>query len=250
MKSPSSDRFGDWFAALERRQREMLGFAEIRRALQALSSLYVERRGRLAAGSALNGRGKRAAFALYYGPLHFLTMREIVRALGATQPRPSRILDLGCGTGVAGAAWATEARNVAVEGIERNGWAVDEARWTLARLGIPGTVRRGDLLQAHLPPPGGVIVAAFTLNELPEPEREMLLSRLAQAGRSGRRVLIVEPIARRVTPWWERWRARFVEGGGRADSWRFRVELPPTLALLDKAAGLDHRELTARSLFL
>jgi hypothetical protein len=27
------------------------------------------------------------------------------------------------------------------------------------------------------------------------------------------------------------------------------VELPPLLQLLDKAAGLDHRELTARSLY-
>jgi hypothetical protein len=28
------------------------------------------------------------------------------------------------------------------------------------------------------------------------------------------------------------------------------VELPPLLRLLDKAAGLDHRELTARSIYV
>jgi hypothetical protein len=38
--------------------------------------------------------------------------------------------------------------------------------------------------------------------------------------------------------------------GGRADEWRFRAELPPIVAKLDRAAGLDHRELTARSLWI
>jgi len=250
MKTPSNEAFDAWLAALERRQREALSFAEVRRGLQALSSLYVERRGRLATGSALEGRGKRAAFALYYGPLHFLTVREIVRGLGAAQPAPARILDLGCGTGAAGAAWATEAAGVRVDGIDCSGWAVEEARWTLSRLGIQGTARKGDLRLARLPPAGGAVLAAFTLNELPEADREALLGRLIEAARSRRRVLVVEPIARRLAPWWERWAAACAEAGGRADAWRFRVELPRSLALLDKAAGLDHRELTARSLYL
>jgi hypothetical protein len=38
--------------------------------------------------------------------------------------------------------------------------------------------------------------------------------------------------------------------GGREDTWRFPVTLPEPLALLDRAAGLDHRELTGRSLWL
>jgi len=38
--------------------------------------------------------------------------------------------------------------------------------------------------------------------------------------------------------------------GGRADEWRFRIELPAIVAKLDRAAKLDHRELTARSLWL
>jgi hypothetical protein len=45
---------------------------ELGRALRALSSCYIERRGKLGDGHALEGRGKRAAFALYYAPLHFL----------------------------------------------------------------------------------------------------------------------------------------------------------------------------------
>jgi hypothetical protein len=68
--------------------------------LQALSSLYVERRDRSERGAALRRAGKRAAFALFYGPLHFLIVREIVRALSPPTPA-STIVDLGCGTGAA-----------------------------------------------------------------------------------------------------------------------------------------------------
>ena len=79
----SADPFAAWMDALEKRHLKDLTFPEVRRALQALSSLYVERRDRLGQGSALEGAGKRAAFALFYGPLHFLLVRAIVRALGA-----------------------------------------------------------------------------------------------------------------------------------------------------------------------
>jgi hypothetical protein len=41
-----------------------------------------------------------------------------------------------------------------------------------------------------------------------------------------------------------------VAAGGRADEWRFRVPLPDVVARLDRAAGLDHRELTCRSLWI
>jgi len=41
--------FDRWFAALWARHTRVLTFQEIRRALQALSSLYVERREKLAA---------------------------------------------------------------------------------------------------------------------------------------------------------------------------------------------------------
>ena len=58
--------------------------------LRALSSTYVERRGRLGDGAALSGAGKRAAFALFYGPLHYLLIREIVRALPDARRRSRR----------------------------------------------------------------------------------------------------------------------------------------------------------------
>ena len=63
-------------------------------------------------------------------------------------------------------------------------------------------------------------------------------------------MLIVEPISRLVAPYWDSWASSFAAAGGRADEWRFHVELPPIVAKLDRASGLDHRELTGRSLWL
>jgi hypothetical protein len=63
-------------------------------------------------------------------------------------------------------------------------------------------------------------------------------------------VLVVEPLARSAAPWWAGWQHAFAGAGGRADEWRFRIELPEIVAKLDRAAGLDHRELTARSLWI
>jgi hypothetical protein len=244
------DPFPGFFAALEERHLAERSFAEVRRGLQALSSLYVERRDRLATGAALDGTGKRAAFALFYGPLHFLTLREIVRALDARRLRWPLLLDLGCGTGAAGAAWALELPRAELLGVERNGWAAGEARFTHARLGLRGRIVRGELSRFEPPARCGGVLLAYTVNELDEAGRERWLPRLLQAASDGAAILVVEPLARRALHWWDAWTAAFEARGGRQDEWRFRVPLLPRLALLDRAAGLDHRELTARSLFL
>lgn len=246
-----TDPFPAWVEALEARHTASLTFTEVRKALQALSSVYVGRGARLAGGEALGSAGKRAAFALFYGPLHFLLVREIVRATGAARPAPETIADLGCGTGVAGAAWALEAGGrAAVEGVDRNGWTVEEARFTFARLGVRGRAVRGDLAAARLPGRRGAVVLALAANELADGARDALFARLLDAHRAGASVLVVEPIARGVAPWWPRWAETVTLAGGRVDEWRFRTPLPPRLALLDRAAGLDHRELTARSSYL
>jgi SAM-dependent methyltransferase len=245
------DRFGPWFQALETRHLSRLTFGEVRRGLQALSSLYVERRGRLGAGEALDGSGKRAAFALFYGPLHFLLVRDIVRALEAGATAPHVIVDLGCGTGAAGAAWAIEGGGgCRVAGIDRSGWAIEEARWNYRVLGLRGTAVRGDVMGALLPGRGGAILASFTLNEIEKEARAALRDRLLCAGRLGAAVLVVEPIARRPIPWWEEWSTAFRDAGGRDDEWRFAPDLPERLRLFDRAARLDHALLTGRSLFL
>jgi hypothetical protein len=225
-----------------------LRMPEVTRALRAVSSAYVQRRGR-AIGATLDGAGKRAAFALFYAPLHFLITDFVVRDLGAHMPAPRTILDIGCGTGAAGAAWSVESDGVPVTGTDRHPWAIEEARWTYRHFGLNGRTRLADV--TRLPPlrPGTAVVAAFVLNELPERQRERFEQQLIEAAGRGVRILVIEPIARSITPWWERSAARFIHAGGRADEWRFPIDLPPQLRQLDKAAGLDHRELTARSLY-
>ena len=240
-----------WLAALDERHLASLTPSEVARALRALSSCYVERRGKLERGGALDSAGKRAAFALFYAPLHFFVTREIVRSLSHPAGGLERLIDLGCGTGSAGAAWTLESRIAQVTGFDRHPWAVAEANWTYRQFGIAGHAIRNDITRVTLRGgPGAGILAAYAVNELTDDARAGLLPRLMAAHRSGTRVLIVEPIARRLARWWAPWEGAVVAVGGRADEWRFRVELPPRQRALAKAAGLDPRELTARSLFL
>ena len=128
-----------WLTALEQRHLANLTRSELTRALRALSSCYVERRDKLDSGAALEGAGKRAAFALFYGPLHFLTISEVLKALNTTGGPPRTIHDLGCGTGVGGAAWALACDGApTIDGIDRNAWAVSEANWTYRELALRG----------------------------------------------------------------------------------------------------------------
>ena len=242
--------FEKWIEALERRHLSDLNFSEVRRAVQALSSLYVERRTAINRGSAFGGAGKRAAFALYFSPLHFLLVREIVRALQARIPENAAILDLGCGTGVAGAAWALESKShPQVIGIDRNSWALQECRWTYERLGIRGSTKRSEIATV-LVPANTAVIAAFTINELDSAVRDRFCREFMKIARNGAPVLIVEPIARRLTSWWDEWSREWKPLGRRDDVWRFRVDLPEGLAMMDNAAGLNHKELTGRSLWL
>jgi hypothetical protein len=240
-----------WLAALEERHLANLSFSEVSRGLRALSARYVQRRDRLTSGVVFDGAGKRAAFAMFYGPLHFLTIAEIVGRLPARTNPEHVLLDLGCGTGVGSAAWALAAdRPPRIAGIELHPWAAAEAGWTWRTLGLAGRTLRGDIVRTRWPRAPRTILAAFTLNELPDDVRARTGDLLAEAAAAGDAILIVEPIAGAVAPWWNRWCERFARFGGRADTWRFRAVLPEIVARLDRAAGLDHRELTARSLYV
>jgi hypothetical protein len=215
----------------------------------------VERRARLARGGALETAGKRAAFALFYAPLHFLVTREIVRTLPGASAPFTHLLDLGCGSGAAGAAWVTTAarsgQNMRLTGIDRHPWAVAEAKWTYQQMGLNGRAIRGDVGRAAIE--GGVsrrILAAYTVNELSEESRRALLPQLLSAHAAGAPVLIIEPIARRMSGWWDDWERAFLDARGRADEWRFNVPLPQRQHDLARAAGLNPRELTARTLWL
>jgi hypothetical protein len=247
---PGDERVASWLQSLEERHLADLTLSETARALRALSSCYVERRARLVRGGALDSAGKRAAFALFYAPLHFLVTREILRALDESR-RTSRLLDLGCGTGAAGAAWALESGNATIQAVDRHPWAVAEANWTYHALALSGHASQGDLDKTAIRGGSGdAIVAAYTVNELPDTTRDALLPRLLDAHARGAGVLIVEPIARRMAGWWGGWERAFKAAGGRADEWRFTTPLPDRQRQLGRAAGLDPRELTARSLHL
>ncbi len=242
--------FENWLSALEAKHFADLTFPEVARALRALSSTYVERRGRLTTGAALSGAGKRAAFALFYGPLHYLLVREITLAIGFRPARLTTLLDLGCGTGAAGAAWAqTLPKLPAIVGVDVNSWALSEASRTYRAFGVAARTRLGDIATTAWPASPAALLAAFTLNELGDAPRETVLQRLVERGERGDIVLVVEPVAGFVAPWWNRWRDVFEAAGGRAADWRFPIELPAIVAKLDRAAGLDHRTLTGRSLW-
>jgi hypothetical protein len=245
------DVVDQWLRALEERQLADLTFQEVSRALRALSSTYVERRRRLAEGAALAGAGKRAAFALFYAPLHFLIVRRIITSIPDAASGPALLVDLGCGTGAAGAGWAMARRSIArVIAVDRHPWALGEAAWTYRHFRMNADIRRADVATMRLPRERAAVLAAFALNELADAARQHTLSALLEHAARGSQVLVVEPLAKGAAPWWNEWRREFERADGRADEWRFPADLPPLVAKLDRAAGLDHRQLTARSLWI
>ena len=242
--------FHGFLQQLEERHLADLRFSEVTRALRALSSAYVERRETALAGKkALDGAGKRAAFALYYGPLHFLLVQHIVRETGIT-PRPGTVVDLGCGTGVAGAALAISVTPpLRVLGFDTHPWALDEARFTYQSFGLSHDVRRAHAAKARFPADTSAIVAAFVVNELNDQDRAALLDSIIRLkADAAKTILIVEPISLRISPWWDAWAETFTKRGGRADTWKIRIDLPPLVKRLAKASGLHPDSLTARSL--
>jgi hypothetical protein len=222
----------------------------VSRALRALSSAYVERRERIADGAALSGRGKRAAFALFYGPLHYLLVSHIVQSLPRAIDHQRTLVDLGCGTGASGAAWGSSfAARPFVLGLDRNAWALGEAAMTYQSFGLAARTRKSNLATTRLPNERAALLAAFTLNEMPDGVRDAMLGQLMARVQQGDTLLIVEPLAGNAARWWKRWEREIESAGGRADQWRVRAELPPIIVKLDRAAGLDHREITGRSLW-
>ncbi len=248
---PTLLNFQLFLDALEARHFADLRFSEVTRALRALSSAYVERReSALTQHRALDGAGKRAAFALYYGPIHFVLVQKVLGELGSPKS-PGLVMDLGCGTGVAGAAVAVSMSSPArVVGFDTHPWALDEARFTYRTLGLNADVRRGHAARTRIPQDASFIVAAFVVNELNDADRDALLDSLRAAAERGVSVLVVEPISLRISPWWNEWAGAFQAMGGRADEWRFPFDPPTIVKRLARASGLRPESLTARSLFV
>lgn len=226
-----------------------LSFRDLRKGVQSLSTLYVEARGEGRLGRrAREGPARRAAFATYFAALHLLTVHHAVRALGLA-PAPRRVVDVGCGTGAAGAgaalAWDAAPRVLA---LDRSGWALGEARHTLRALGLAGTTRRQALPALPRLGEGDLVVLGWVLNECDARTRDAVATRLADAAGRGARVLVAEPLAGFVAPWWASLADRLAPAGLRARLFKSPVALPRWVAAMDRAAGLDHRELGARIL--
>lgn len=240
-------------ARLEARHLANLRVAEVARALRAVSSAYVERRQTaLAGGRVLEGQGKRAAFALYYGPLHFLAasavLAEIAAKTLASVPVP--IVDLGCGTGAVGTAAARATGATAVLGIDTHPWALSEARDTYATFALQGAVMRASADRLTRPRRPSLIVAGYVANELTDEQRARLRDALLDAHAHGSRVLVIEPLARSAAPWWPTWVASLDVAGRRVDEWKLRVDPPPLVTRLGHAAGLTPTQVNLRTLLL
>jgi hypothetical protein len=164
---------------------------------------------------------------------------------------PASIIDIGCGTGAAGAAWAMAAGGSPfIRGLDRSAWAVDEARRTYRELQLRGQAKQADVARLPKLGPRDAVISAYTLNELPPEKREVVEHQLLESAAAGTSILIIEPISRGVTPWWTATARRFEAVGGRADEWRFALDRPRLIELFDSAAGLDHREVTARTVYV
>jgi SAM-dependent methyltransferase len=254
-------RFDAWLSDTIARHSPPLAFSEIRKGVQALSLLYVERRPE-ASGAisrrSLDGAGKRAAFATTFGALHFLTAhgvaRHLARAHGERFEERRGLLDLGCGTGAAGAGVATAlGPPVAARlwGVDRSGWAVAEARRTARAFGLRASLRRGDLQQALRRARGReLVVLGWVVNELDEEERAALAESLGRHLGRGGGLLQLEPVARGVCPWWAEWSESLARQGAASGELKWAARRPDWIARMDRASGLDHRVLSARWLLV
>jgi SAM-dependent methyltransferase len=242
------ESFDGWLAAAVARYQPPLRPAEIRRGLRALSSLYVERRGGSELGRrSRDGMAKRAAFATYFAPLHFLATWHALRELAPPLGTVKRVIDLGCGTGAAGAAAARACPDApGLLGLDDSGWALGEARHTWRAFGLRGRAVRRRLPSGQLElRAGDLAVLGWFVNELQGDARERLLAALARGLQRGAGVLVLEPLSRQVAPWWEEG-VRSLGGGTEVHELHLARERPERVAELDAASGLDHSVLGVR----
>jgi len=252
----------DWIAAL-RARLPPLTIREHRQGVRAISSHYVESRGKHGiARRATSGEAKRAAFATYYGPLHLLTVfLTVVRATSVSLDGIERIVDAGCGTGAAGAGLALALRmrrqgeivpyptEPPLLGLELLPWPLGIAHQTARHFGLEARYRRCRLPR-ELPRlrPSDAVILGWSANELQDDERRQLLDRLVDAAAAGARLFVFEPLARAIAPWMDSWDAALGATTHRLHLVKIEAGRPEWIKSLDEASKLDHRVLGARAI--
>ena len=242
-----------WTAALQQRWAATLRFQELRRGAQALSDVYVHTRDRgPLARRAVDGRGKRAAFACYYGVIHALLVASLCGPDGPLLlPGPVRFRDLGCGSGALGAGLAAAGVSLkSVEGVDLVKSNLELARWSYQWWGLRARVRVGRLPGAvGKGSPGELLGLGWCVNELEASDRQKLWSLLARSVEAGSGLLLLAPLSRRAVPWWFEAERALGPLGVESAELRAVIDRPTLVADLDRATGLDHREPGARVLF-
>lgn len=94
-----------------------------------------------------------------------------------------------------------------------------------------------------------MFVFGWSVNELATSSRDQLLDILCSDAAFGSSLLVIEPLARGVAPWWDAWARALEPGGAQQNAWHFDAALPPALARVDEAAGFRRDELGARTLW-
>ena len=248
-----------WLEALERRHLADLTMSEVARALRALSSCYVERRSKLAEGGALSSAGQARGVRALLWPAasarhardcrrrcHLRQIRSPTSSISGAEPvppappGPSRL-------GVA----ARFAASIVIRGRSRKragptGSFSCDGRVVQASIAAHGMLQKRSAAEAR----PGTASSRRTPSTSSRPTASLHCCSLA------RRLMRREPafwsssrLPGGSSPWWRDWQTAIERAGGRADEWRFPADLPPTQLALARAAGLDPRELTARSLF-
>ena len=89
----------------------------------------------------------------------------------------------------------------------------------------------------------------WLVNELEATEREELLGALLRSVEAGAKLLLLEPLAGGVSPWWSEWEPRFAGAGVAAGQGKWKVDRPAWVEQMDRASALDHRSVGARYFF-
>jgi ribosomal protein RSM22 (predicted rRNA methylase) len=157
------------------RRAEAVGFPALKRAAGALSDAY--REGAPAATRRLPAAERVAAYLVTRMPATYAAAwRVLGEVRGRLGGRPvASVLDVGAGTGAASLAARHWFPDAAITLIERDGAFADAARECL-----PGAaLRMEDAARLEAFPPHDLVVAAYSLNELP-PEVAARLWRAAR----------------------------------------------------------------------